>query len=104
MKLKPKLAPVQVAVFPLLKNDEKLLKFALEVRKELKEKFITHYEESGNIGKSYRRQDEIGTPVCITVDFDSLKKKDVTVRDRDTMKQTRVKVKDLEKYVKELIN
>ena len=103
LKLKPKLAPVQVAVFPLLRNDAKLLKFAQGVHKGIKEKFITHYEESGNIGKSYRRQDEIGTPACITVDFDSLKGKDVTVRDRDTMKQKRVKVKELIEYLEKIL-
>ncbi|MBI4095713.1 MAG: glycine--tRNA ligase [DPANN group archaeon] len=99
LKLNPKLSPIKVAVFPLVKNDNRIVKFAGNVFSDLKKKFVVYYDKSGNIGKSYRRQDEIGTPFCITVDFDSLKKKDVTVRDRDTMKQKRVKVKELAGYL-----
>ena len=82
-----------------MRNDKRIVKFAGNVFTELKKRFTAYYDASGNIGKSYRRQDEIGTPVCITVDFDSLKKKDVTVRDRDTMRQKRVKIKELKEYL-----
>ena len=99
LKLNPKLSPIKVAVFPLVRNDKRIVKFAGNVFTELKKRFTAYYDASGNIGKSYRRQDEIGTPVCITVDFDSLKKKDVTVRDRDTMRQKRVKIKELKEYL-----
>ncbi|MBI2040667.1 MAG: glycine--tRNA ligase [DPANN group archaeon] len=99
LKLNPKLAPIKAAVFPLVRNDKRIVKSAGNVFNELKKKFAVFYDASGNIGKSYRRQDEIGTPFCITVDFDSLKKKDVTVRDRDTMKQKRVKIKELTGYL-----
>ncbi len=103
LRLHQKLAPVKVAVFPLSKKEKKITKLAREIFKTLKEKFVCYYEESGNIGKSYRRMDEIGTPFCITVDFDSPKKKDVTVRDRNTMKQKRVKVTELTKYLEKLL-
>ncbi len=99
LKLNPKLSPVKAAVFPLVRNDKRIVKLARNIFSDLKKKFAVYYDSSGNIGKSYRRQDEIGTPFCITVDFDSLKKKDVTVRDRDTMKQKRVKVKELATYL-----
>ena len=104
LKLSPKLAPIKAAVFPLLKKEEKITRLAREVYKLLKEQFPTHYEDSGNIGKSYRRQDEIGTPACITVDFDSVKKKDVTVRERDSMKQKRVKIRDLVTHMQKELN
>ena len=103
LKLSPRLAPIKLAVFPLVKNDKRIVKLARNVFAELKKKFVICYDASGNIGKSYRRMDEIGTPFCITVDFDSLKKKDVTVRDRNTMRQKRVKVKELISYLEKLI-
>jgi glycyl-tRNA synthetase len=94
--LSPSIAPVKVAVFPLLKNKPELIKKAREVyamiRKEIPE---TMFDDNGNIGKRYRRQDEIGTPYCVTVDFDSLEKNDVTVRDRDSGKQERVSLSEL---------
>ena len=65
---------------------------------------MCEFDDNGNIGKRYRRQDEIGTPYCITVDFDSLEKDDVTVRDRDSMKQERIKVKELKEYFKEKLS
>jgi len=96
LKLSPGVAPVKVAVFPLLKNKPDLVKKAREVcalvRKEIPE---TMFDDNGNIGKRYRRQDEIGTPYCVTVDFDSLEKGDVTVRNRDSGKQERVPIKEL---------
>jgi glycyl-tRNA synthetase len=97
LKLNPNIAPIQVAIFPLVSKD-KLPELAQEVCNELKDCYKCFYDESGSIGKRYRRMDEIGTPFCITIDFDSLKKKDVTVRNRDTMKQERIKVKDLCDY------
>jgi len=98
MKFSYKLAPIKLAVFPLLKNKPELVKKAKEIYENLSEKFMCEFDDNGNIGKRYRRQDEIGTPYCITVDFDSLEKNDVTVRDRDTMKQDRVDIKKLDKY------
>lgn len=98
MKFPKNIAPVKIAVFSLLKNKPKLVKKAKDIYDELKQKYVCEFDDNGNIGKRYRRQDEIGTPYCITVDFDSLEKNDVTVRDRDTMKQERVKINELEKY------
>jgi len=101
MKFPKKLAPVKVAIFPLLRNKPKLVKKAKEIFNDLKEDFVCEFDDNGNIGKRYRRQDEIGTPYCLTVDFDSLDKEDVTVRDRDTMKQERIKIKELKDYLKD---
>jgi len=99
LKLKPNLAPYKVAVFPLLKNKPELVKKAQEVYHALKKEFTVAFDERGNIGKRYYSQDEIGTPFCITVDFDTLENDDVTVRDRDTMKQERIKIKDLQIFL-----
>lgn len=96
MKFPKNLAPVKIAVFPLLKNKPELVKKAHEIFDTLKEKYACEFDDNGNIGKRYRRQDEIGTPYCLTIDFDTLDDKTVTVRDRDTMKQERVKIADLE--------
>ncbi len=104
MKFPKKLAPVQVAVFPLLRNKPELVKKTKEVYKQLKSEFVCEFDDNGNIGKRYRRQDEIGTLMCLTVDFESLKGDDLTVRDRDTMKQERVKINKLTDYLKEKIN
>ncbi|MFH1822603.1 MAG: glycine--tRNA ligase [Patescibacteria group bacterium] len=101
LKLKPNIAPYKIAVFPLLKNKPKLVKKAREVYDKLKKDYVCEFDDNGNIGKRYRRQDEIGTPYCVTVDFDSLDKDDVTVRDRDSMKQVRVKIKELGEYFKD---
>ncbi|MEK7122287.1 MAG: His/Gly/Thr/Pro-type tRNA ligase C-terminal domain-containing protein, partial [Patescibacteria group bacterium] len=92
------LAPVQVAVLPLSKKDE-LSVPARELASKLRKHFRVDYDETQSIGKRYRRQDEVGTPYCITVDFDSLKDEAVTVRDRDTMKQERIKIDELEDYL-----
>ena len=70
----------------------------------LKKEFMTQYDESGSIGKRYRRQDEIGTPMCVTIDFDTLEDEAVTVRDRDTLKQERIKIAELSSYVKSRLN
>ena len=95
LKLKPELAPVKYAVFPLLKNKPELVAKAREVYKELSKNNICEWDDNGNIGKRYRRQDEIGTPNCVVIDFDTLEDDTVTVRDRDTTVQTRVPIKDL---------
>lgn len=104
LKLDKKLAPVKIAVFPLLKNKPELVKKAREVYDNLKSQFMCEFDDNGNIGKRYRRQDEIGTPYCVTVDFDSLEKGDVTVRDRDSMKQERINMDKLGEYFKEKLN
>ncbi|MDQ3093949.1 MAG: glycine--tRNA ligase [bacterium] len=95
LKLDPALAPVQYAVFPLLKNKPELVEKAREVYQKLSQKFVCEFDDNGNIGKRYRRQDEIGTPACIVIDFDTLEDGTVTVRDRDTTKQERVSVESL---------
>ncbi|OGE80945.1 MAG: glycine--tRNA ligase [Candidatus Doudnabacteria bacterium RIFCSPHIGHO2_01_FULL_43_23] len=100
LKLKPALAPYKVAVFPLLKNKPELVKKAREIYDDLRQQFPTAWDDRGNVGKRYYAQDEIGTPYCITVDFDSLEDKKVTVRDRDTMKQERVEIESLPGYLK----
>lgn len=98
LKLKPELAPVQYAVFPLLRNKPELVAKAREVYKLLSEKFICEWDDNGNIGKRYRRQDEIGTPYCVVIDFDTIEGDGtVAIRDRDTTLQTRVKIEDLVK-------
>jgi glycyl-tRNA synthetase len=101
LKLPRKLAPIKVAVFPLLKNKPELVKLARQIYDGLRQDFATAYDERGNIGKRYYAQDEIGTPFCVTIDFDSLKHNDVTVRDRDTMKQERVKIEELGEWLRE---
>ena len=101
LKFDHRLAPIKIAVFPLLKNKPELVKKAKEVFNVLSKDFMCEFDDNGNIGKRYRRQDEIGTPFCVTVDFDSLEKGDVTVRDRDTMKQDRIKIAELKDYFKE---
>ncbi len=91
----PAIAPVKVAVLPLSK---KLGDDAFKVYETLTKKYVCEYDETGSIGKRYRRQDEIGTPYCITFDFDSLEDKSVTIRDRDSMQQVRVKIEELDNY------
>jgi len=105
LKFKPSIAPVICAVSPLLKNKLELVEYAnTKVYAPLKAEFgRVAWDDNGNIGKRYRRQDEIGTPFCLVVDFDTLKDDTVTVRDRDTGKQERVKVVDLKNYIKEKI-
>ena len=101
MRLHPALAPYKAAVLPLVK---KLTPKAEEVFEMLSKKFMVTFDETGTIGKRYRRQDEIGTPMCITYDFDTLEKDGcVTVRDRDTMEQERVKIEDLVAYIEKKI-
>ena len=99
LKFPVKIAPVKVAILPLSKKEE-LTKPARELFNNLKTHFICEYDETQSIGKRYRRQDEIGTPYCVTVDFETLTDQAVTVRDRDTMEQERVKIGELEVYLK----
>lgn len=99
LKFDKRLSPIKAAIFPLLKNKPELVAKAREIYNALKPEFMCEFDDSGNIGKRYRRQDEIGTPYCITVDFDSLENGDVTVRDRDTMAQDRVKIEMLAGYI-----
>ncbi|MBU0679044.1 MAG: glycine--tRNA ligase [Verrucomicrobia bacterium] len=101
MKFLPKLAPVKVAVFPLLKNRPELVVKAREIYYMLRPKWTTFYDQAGAIGRRYRRQDEVGTPYCVTVDFDSLQDDTVTIRDRDTMEQVRVPINELETVLAE---
>ncbi len=101
LSLKPYLAPYKAAIFPLLANKKELVEKARKIYEQLKRKFHTYWDARGNIGKRYRYQDEIGTPYCITIDFETLEDDTVTVRDRDTMKQERVKVEKLESYLQE---
>ena len=96
MHFHPALAPFKAAILPLSK---KLSDKALEVYGELSKYFNVDFDEAGSIGKRYRRQDEIGTPYCITIDFDTLEDGAVTVRDRDSMEQERIKISDLESYI-----
>jgi glycyl-tRNA synthetase len=103
LHLNPKLAPVKAAIFPLIK-EEKMIALAKEIFCELSKEFNVQYDESASVGRRYSRQDEQGTPYCITVDQESLKKKEVTVRDRDSTKQISVKIKDLRSVIRDLIN
>lgn len=101
LKLHPYLAPYKVCVLPLAKKYHK--EKAQEIYKKLSKEFMTTYDESGSIGKRYRRQDAIGTPYCITIDEDTINNGTVTIRDRDTMQQTTIKVEEIEKYIEERI-
>jgi glycyl-tRNA synthetase len=106
LKFKPHIAPVICAVSPLLKNKPELVEYAdKKVYTPLKAEFgRVAWDDNGNIGKRYRRQDEIGTPFCVTIDFDTLTDDTVTVRDRDTGAQERIKVDELKNYIKEKIS
>ena len=104
LKLKPHLSPIKAAVIPLKKNDENIVAKAKEIKTKLQKLGLGRvlFENSGIIGKNYRRHDEIGTPVCITIDFETLEENTVTIRDRDTMKQKRISEKELEAEFKKL--
>lgn len=105
LKLHPRLSPIKVAVFPLLANKMELVNLAKDIYKNLKEKVngMVAFDDRGNIGKRYYSQDEIGTPFCVTVDFQTLKDDTVTIRDRDTTKQERVKIDKLKDYLEKFI-
>ena len=88
-------------MFPLLANKPPLVELARKIYDDLRKSFMVAWDDSGNIGKRYYSQDEIGTPYCVTVDFESLEKQDVTVRDRDTTKQERIKISELKNFLEE---
>ena len=106
LKLKPHLSPIKAAVIPLKKNNEDLVKIASDLKNTLQKQNLGRIvlENSGNIGKGYRRHDEIGTPLCITVDFESIDDNSVTVRDRDTMNQERLSIEALPAYLIDIVN
>lgn len=106
LKLNPKIAPVKAAVFPLLANKPQLVEMANDIYKNLKKDLdcVVAFDDRGNIGKRYFAQDEIGTPFCVTVDFQSLEDKTVTVRDRDSMGQKRVKIEKLSEFLEEKLS
>ena len=106
LRLKPHLSPIKAAVIPLKKNNTELVEAAKNIKNELQKIGLGRviFENTGNIGKSYRKHDEIGTPVCITVDFETLEDNSVTIRDRDSMEQKRLDIDDLNNYLINLIN
>jgi glycyl-tRNA synthetase len=104
LKIKPALAPFKAAVFPLLHNKPELVNKAREIYKTLKKDFAVAWDDRGNIGKRYASQDEIGTPFCITVDFDTLNDETVTIRDRDTAKQERLKTSELAGFLAQKVS
>jgi glycyl-tRNA synthetase len=104
LHLPSKLAPFKAAVFPLLKNKPELVGKAKEIYENLRKNFAVAWDDRGNVGKRYYSQDEIGTPFCITVDFQTLEDGMVTVRDRDTKEQPRIKIEDLTNYLTNKIN
>jgi glycyl-tRNA synthetase len=99
LRLHPRLSPYKVAILPLSKKDS-LMPIARDIFDRLGERYMVEYDDTQSIGKRYRRQDEIGTPLCITVDFDSLDDNAVTIRDRDSTQQVRVPLSDLENEVR----
>ncbi|MDT5261499.1 MAG: glycyl-tRNA synthetase, partial [Acidobacteriota bacterium] len=100
LKLHPELAPIKVAVLPLAKNKPEIVSTARRIKAELQPSMRAVYDDTGGIGKLYARQDEVGTPFCVTVDHQTLEDEAVTVRDRDTWEQERVKVSELAEYLK----
>ena len=100
LKLKKHLSPIKAAVIPLKRNNEELVKIAHSVKASLQKYQIGRVvvENTGNIGKSYRKHDEIGTPLCITIDFDTIEKNTLTIRDRDTMEQTTLSLDEINDY------
>lgn len=100
LKLDPRIAPIKVAVFPLLKNKPELVRGAHDLYLELRKEFMCEFDDNGNIGKRYRRQDEIGTPWCVVVDFDTMQDGTVTIRDRDTGSQERINKSDVAEYIR----
>ena len=101
LNLKPHLAPIKLAVIPLKRNDQGIVNASRELKSKLQKAIIGRVllENTGNIGKSYRKHDEIGTPACITVDFQSIEDNTYTIRDRDTMNQERVHLEDIKPFL-----
>lgn len=103
LKIKPTMAPIKIAVLPLMKKDGMAEK-AKAIKLELSKYFMSEYDQTGSIGKRYRRQDEIGTPFCVTVDYDTIEKDVVTIRNRDTMMQETIKIDEIKQYVAERLD
>lgn len=103
MKFKPQIAPIKAGVFPLVKKDG-LAELAQDLEKKLRKKFLTFYDQGGAIGRRYRRMDEIGTPYCICVDYDTKENGTVTIRDRDSMEQVRIPMDDVAGYIGERVS
>ena len=101
LKFPAKLAPIKAAIFPLLANKPELVEKAKSIFNDLKKDFMVEFDDSGNIGKRYRRQDEVGTPNTITCDFQTLEDDTVTLRDRDTMKQERIKINEIKNILQQ---
>ena len=101
LKLAPHLSPVKVAIIPLKKNHKEIVQLAEDVKNDLQKLGLGRiiFENTGNIGKSYRKHDEIGTPICITIDFESLEDKSVTIRDRDSMEQSRMSIQEISSFI-----
>ncbi len=105
LRFSPVIAPYKVAVLPLVKNKEPLVEKARAVYEQLSKRWKVFYDQTGAVGRRYRRQDEIGTPLCVTVDFDTIEKDDtVTIRDRDTMEQIRLPIAELEAYISNIVD
>ena len=103
MRFHPRIAPVKVAIFPLLKNKPELVEKARGIFDTLQKWYPSCWDVAGAIGRRYRRQDEIGTPFCVTVDFDTLTNNTVTLRDRDSMKQERIEIAKLPDRIHEAL-
>ena len=103
-KLHPALSPIKCAILPLKRNDERLVNMARDIFNNLSLSFNVQYDDTGSIGKLYRRQDAIGTPFCVTVDFEALDDQTVTLRDRDTLEQERVHVDQLEEIIRKRVD
>ena len=105
LSLAPHLSPIKAAIIPLKRNNEDIVRIAKEVKVELQGLGLGRVllENTGNIGKSYRKHDEIGTPICITIDFDTLENKTITIRNRDTMLQTKANISEAQKILKDLL-
>ena len=104
LKLKPELAPIKVAVLPLAKNKPEIVEMAKKSEKTCSPSMRAVYDDTGGIGKLYARQDEIGTPFCVTVDHESLEDNAVTVRDRDTWEQERINIAELKDYLQKRLS
>jgi glycyl-tRNA synthetase len=103
LRLHPRIAPYKAAVLPLQRK-EPLVNLARDIQDKLRKRFMTVYDETGSIGRRYRRQDEIGTPYCITPDFESLEQQTITIRERDSMAQVRLPIAELESWLAERID
>ena len=104
LKLNPKIAPIKAAIFPLVKKDEKLVEIARNIYKDLQDEWNVLYDESGSVGRRYARNDEIGTPFCITIDGDSIENNDATIRNRDNGEQKRISIENLKDTIRKLIS